>query len=442
MNEKEKLPVIIGAGLSGMAISDNLSQAGIPHILLGAPPTNVPRLGESIDPAGTLALLKFYPEFDKYYFKKRWITVFLGEYATSCNFGQTVSRQMGLKMIGFDSPAEFIHVDRIGFDHDLYKKVVADNCCIHKNVLVESLDYDAGTDTFTALHLADGETLEPSFVFDCTNHIRLLGRTIDLPIEYISEPQRVVYTHFHAPEGTTEEELFGEEWEHATNILRLYEDWDAVDGLAWAIPLGSYISVGVSIPLEEGVDLDKDEVMDWVAAAYARRGLDFTAVFSQRREVVMLPRQQYFYYDRAYGRNWLLAGPSYGQVWFPSASGVGAAMVCGYLAPQFLQDPATAGQAYEAYANGFKESHRIFDWMIKQDHEMMTQELVKVESNKIVAENVKRVARLATIQNGKMSASLANLLIKAVSRDGVATSGCEVYQAELSEQTHTIFEQM
>lgn len=440
MKQTEKMPVIIGAGLSGMAISDNLSQAGIPHILLGAPPTTLPRLGESIDPAGTLALLRFYPEFEKYYFKKRWITVFLGDYATSCNFGQTMSRQVGLKMIGFDSPAEFIHVDRIGFDQDLYAKVVANSCCLHQNILVDALEYDGETDSFTRLHLANGETLEPSVVFDCTNHIRLLGRKIDLPIEYISEPQQVVYTHFHAPPDASPEELFGQEWEHATNILRLYADFDALDGLAWAIPLGSYISVGVSVPRQEGVDLDKDEVMDLVTAAYARRGLDFTAVFPRRREVMFLPYQQYFYYERAYGRNWLLAGPSYGQVWFPSASGVGAALVSGYLAPQFLENPAEAGQAYQAYADGFKESHRIFDWMINQDYQVMTQQLVKEESNKIVSENVKRVARLATIQNGKLAGSLARMLIKAVSRDGVATSGCQVFQAEMREQTPTIFQ--
>ena len=88
--------------------------------MLGAPPNDLPRLGESIDPAGTLELLRYYPEFDELYYKKRWITVFLGDYATSCNFDQGLSRVLGLRLIGFKSPAQFIHTDRVAFDKALY----------------------------------------------------------------------------------------------------------------------------------------------------------------------------------------------------------------------------------------------------------------------------------------------------------------------------------
>ena len=76
MENNQRLPVIIGSRLSGTAISDWLTRAGIKHVMLGAPPTDLPRLGESIDPAGTLALLRYYPEFEQYYYRKAWISVF------------------------------------------------------------------------------------------------------------------------------------------------------------------------------------------------------------------------------------------------------------------------------------------------------------------------------------------------------------------------------
>lgn len=436
--KNNNLPVIIGSGLSGMAISDVLSQHKISHIMLGAPPNDLPRLGESIDPAGTLELLRYYPQYDKLYYKKSWITVFLGDYATSCNFNQDLVRIVGLPLIGFRSPPQFIHVDRVAFDSALYQKVVASAYLNQINSLVIDTSYNRETDRIEELHLANGETLATSHVFDCTNHIRLLGRSLNIPIEFISEPQRVVYTHYHAPEGTPTECLFDDHWKHATNILRHYEDIDGLNGLAWAIPLGSYISVGISMPMDDN-ELADDEVMKLVEEAYARRGLDFVRTFSEPRSFMSVPRQQYFMHERGYGANWLMAGPSFGQVWFPSASGVGAALVAGQLAPQFLQSPQQAGEAYEGYVRGLLESHKTFDRMIAHHHTVMTAELVKKESNGIVSENVKRVARLATLQNGPIAGSFARLLLRAASRDGTASSGCKIWKADLADQTETIF---
>jgi len=432
------MPIIIGSGLSGMAISDVLSQHGISHVMLGAPPNDLPRLGESIDPAGTLELLKFYPQFDDVYYKKRWITVFLGDYATSCNFDQGWGRIVGLRLLGFDSPAQFIHVDRVAFDNAFYEKVVADDHCRQFNSLVTDIAYNQETDIIEELHLANGETLSPSYVFDGTNHIRLLGRSLNIPIEFISDPQRVVYTHYHAPEGTPSECLFDDEWKHATNVLRHYKDLDGLDGVAWAIPLGSYISVGTSMPVG-GNEFSDDEVMKLLEEAYARRGLDFVDTFSNPRPTMSVPRQQYFIHERGYGQNWLMAGPSFGQVWFPSASGVGAALVAGQIAPQILKSPLEAGEAYEGYIRGLVESHKTFDRMIGHHHSMMTAELVKKESNGIVGENVKRVARLAAIQNGPVAGTFARLLLKAVNREGTAASGCKVWKADLADQTREIF---
>ncbi len=438
MEGKQDRPVIIGSGLSGMAISDWLTRAKIDHIMIGGEPNRLPRLGESIDPAGTLILLRYYPEFERFYFRKKWISVLLGEYATSCNFGQNLSRVLGLKMLGFNSPPEFIHVDRVGFDNAFYKKVIASEYCQHFEALVSEMDYDAAADTIRSLTLASGEQIRPSYVYDCTNHFRLLGRSLNIPLKTISDPQRVVYNHYHASNGAPMCDSVEMEWLHATNILRLYADLDGINGLAWLIPLGSYVSLGVSIPMGDNECSDA-EVMDLLIAAYSRRGMAVGEHFPESKQLMSVPRQQYFFHERAYGKNWLLAGPSYGQVWFPSASGVGAAMVAGYIAAAIIDSPAEVGQLYQDYIVGLQESHTIFDRMILKHHSELTPELVKVESNRIVTENVKRVARLATIQSGAVGAAFGRVLLKAVSREGVASSSCVVYEADMPDQTRTVF---
>lgn len=438
METMDGRPVIIGAGLSGMAISDWLSQARIHHTMLGVPPNDVPRLGESVDPAGTLALLRFYPEFNRFYYHKRWISVFLGDYATSCNFGQNIGRVVGLKMMGFSSPSEFIHLDRIGFDKALYEKAAASPYCHQAEALVEKLDYDGDTDIIEGVYTNNGEVLRPSYVFDCTNHVRLLGKALNIPLRPISEPQRIVFNHYCASNGPPLCDATEMVWLHATNILRLYADVDGLDGLAWVIPLGGYLSAGISMPHGSNSCTD-EEVLGLLAAAYARRGMPYQEQFPHPKQTVAIPYQQYFFHERAYGKNWLLVGPSFGQVWFPSSSGVGTALVAAYIAPHIITRPHEVGQLYQDYVIGLQESHKIFDRMIKKHHSELTPALVKVESNRIVTENVKRVARLATIQSGRVNAAFARLLIKAVSREGVATSGCVVYQAPMAEQTQTIF---
>src|SRR5947209_3493390 len=45
-------PVILGAGLTGLAISRALSAAGITHMLVGDRPAETPRLGESLNAEG------------------------------------------------------------------------------------------------------------------------------------------------------------------------------------------------------------------------------------------------------------------------------------------------------------------------------------------------------------------------------------------------------
>ena len=438
MQSKDNMPVIIGAGLSGMAISDWLTRAQIEHIMIGAEPNNLPRLGESIDPAGTLELFKYYPEYDEFYYRKKWISVFLGKYATTCNFGQNFNRVVGLKVLGFRSPEEFIHLDRVGFDAAFYDRIMASPHVQRIEALVDHLEYDEATDTIEEIHLDNGEVLKPRYIYDCTNHVRLLGRALNIPLKTISEPQRVVFDHYRAEGDAPLCDTMDIDWLHATNILRLYEDLDGINGLSWLIPLGSYVSVGISMPRDDN-DCPDEEVLDLLAQAYARRGLPYRELFPNCTKMMSIPYQQYFFYDRAYGKNWLLAGPSYGQVWFPSASGVGAALVAGRIAARIIDSPQEVGQLYQDYIIGLQESHYIFDRMIKKHYSELTPDLVKLEADRIVSENVKRVSRLATIEGNKANAAIGRGLIKAVSRDGLGGSSCVVFEEALEKQTNLIF---
>ena len=307
-----------------------------------------------------------------------------------------------------------------------------------QKALVDHLEYDEATDTIKEIHLDNGEVLKPRYIYDCTNHVRLLGRALNIPLKTISEPQRVVYDHYRTEGDAPLCDSTEMEWLHATNVLRLYEDIDGINGLSWLIPLGSYVSVGISIPRDDN-DCPDVEVMDLLAEAYARRGLPYREFYRNSTKLMSIPYQQYFFHDRAYGKNWLLAGPSYGQVWFPSASGVGAAIVAGRIAEKIIESPEEVGQLYQDYIIGLQESHFIFARMIEKHYSEMTPELVKLEADRIVSENVKRVARLATIEGSRANAAIGRGLIKAVSRDGVGGSSCVVYEEPLEKQTATIF---
>lgn len=440
MSETEHEPVIIGCGLTGMVISDQLTRADISHVLIGDPPGDQPRLGESLDPAGTIQLLNSYPEFDEFYHKKRGITVFSGECVTTCDFSQTAARSLGLRMMGFQSPPEFIDIDRVGFDQALYQKVVASEYCTRLDSLVDTVEYDEETDTVEELHLQGWDTLRPSYVFDCTNFVRLLGRALEIPVDRLSEPQRVVFTDYHAaaePDGGVRQ--IGGQLKHADHLVRLYAETDGIDGLAWAIPIDSYVSVGISMPNDQD-DLGTDEVLRLVEDAYRRRGMDLLDSFDEHAEVTDIPRQQYFIHERAYGQNWLLAGPSYGHFWFPSASGVSTSLLAASLAPGLLEYPEKLGHRYQEYVDGLRESHDIFDRLITRDRDEISRELVETEIDRIIAENVKRVGRLSTIQHGPLTSGTARLFMTVADRDGVIQGDCEVYTADLARQAWTVFD--
>ena len=51
------------------------------------------------------------------------------------------------------------------------------------------------------VRLADGTVLRPSYLFDASNHGRLLGTAMGQKRRLLGEPQRVAYTHYHRGDG-------------------------------------------------------------------------------------------------------------------------------------------------------------------------------------------------------------------------------------------------
>jgi cation diffusion facilitator CzcD-associated flavoprotein CzcO len=86
MTSSERMPVIVGSGLTGMAISRTLSRASVPHVLVGGPPGDTPRLGESLNMEGTFGLQELFPEFSRFFYPKRVVTGYLAGHSLTCNF--------------------------------------------------------------------------------------------------------------------------------------------------------------------------------------------------------------------------------------------------------------------------------------------------------------------------------------------------------------------
>jgi 2-polyprenyl-6-methoxyphenol hydroxylase-like FAD-dependent oxidoreductase len=281
-----ELPVVIGSGLTGLSISHYLSRASIDHLVIGRRPDDSPRLGESLNLEGTLLLQEAFPQLSRFFFPKRDALGYFGDYEVVCDFEvsqRAVSRAI-FRSIGYAAAAQFLQVERIGFDAALWDLATSSAHCTVLDSTVADLDFDAATDRFTRIRLAGGTVLHPSFVFDATNHGRLLGQRASIGYRTLGVPQRVTYTHYHlAPDASRA----AEQWELSTAVVRLLPASDGVDAMVWCIPLGEYISIGVSASATETA-LDDETLQERAAAALARRGIDVRRRFSRRAELKAL----------------------------------------------------------------------------------------------------------------------------------------------------------
>lgn len=433
---ESNLPVIAGAGLSGLVTSLMLSRAGMRHVLVGAGPNTLPRLGESLNLEGSVSLLEMFPEFSRYYLTKRLVVGFLGDHALTCDFcldNRPIARNF-MRAIGYEAPAGFLHLERIGLDGALFEAAVAQETCHFVQGTIRDVDYDGASDRIRGLSLESGEDLEPSYVFDGTNQGRVIARAAGLECRALSSLHRVVYTHYHAEDRGRKQEG----WEHATYVVRLYEPVDGIDAMAWCIPLGAYISIGVSCNPERFTGSD-EALLELVEQAYARRGLPYRRGFPIPSRVMTL-RHRYFAHDRAYGANWLLSGPAYCQVWWMSGSGVGTALASAQVAADAVKAPLAVGRAYDNYLQELLGIHETFDWFARTDPATFTPANLTHQSDLFVRTNVRRLAKATLIRRHKVGAILGGLFYR-LKGDSLIHGYCDVQRCELSEQTRFVLNQ-
>ncbi len=431
------LPVIIGAGLSGLVTSIKLSRAKKRHVLIGAPPNNLPRLGESLNLEGSISLLEMFPEFGKYYLTKKLSAGLLGDYALTCDF--CLDRRKWatrfLKALDYVPPPGFLHLDRMGLDPALFEAAVADEHCVSLTENVTSLDYDTVTDTIRSVQMANGDVIEPGYVFDATNQGRLIGQAAGVPCQMLSKLHRVVYTHYHSGDPERHEQ---KTWEHATYVVRMYEPVDPIDGMAWCIPLGNYISIGATVDPEQFTGTD-EELLTLVEQAYARRGLHYREGFPLTTTIMPL-RHKYFAHERAYGANWLLSGPAYCQVWWMSGSGVGTALASAHVAPDVVDSPLEVGAAYENYLKELLGIHETFDWFTRVDPRAFTAQNLNDQSDLFIRTNVRRLAKSTLIRPNRLSAILGGVFFY---MDGarLIRGYCDVERCDLEKQAQFVLAQ-
>ena len=405
-------PVILGAGLSGMAISRALSAAGVTHVLVGDRPTDAPRLGELLNAEGSLEITRQFPELARFFFQKHLVALFFGAHALSFDTIQYAGAPAYYPLLGYPPTVRLLHVDRIGFDRALFESVIADHHCLFAPGRVADVVYHPASDRIACVTLASRETIASTYVFDATNNARFVARKLGVRYDRIGEARRVVFAHYR-PAGDLAREL--PPWMRATSLLRLDEQADPVGGLAWCIPLGDYVSVGISVDpartrAQPGV------LLDWVDKAYARRGIDVRGTFSNRGSPVDHLYEHYTH-ERCYGRNWLLAGPSCCQVWFHSAAGVATGFAAARLAPRLLKTPANVAALYQAYMDEVAASHPRLDWIVRDDPRLFAKRDLTRRAQGMIGANVKRLADYLSLRGVPAELAFGRALSRLYQRD-------------------------
>ena len=431
------LPVILGGGVTGMAISRALSGTGITHVLVCEPPGDTPRLGESLNPEGSLEAARQFPEFSRFFFDKRQVALFYGEHALSFDAIRTDAAAAWWPLLGYPGNVKLLHVDRIGFDRALFDSVTTDPHCLLVRDRVTSLDARPRADRIDGVQLASGRHLPSSYVFDATNHLRVVPRELGIGFQPIDEARSVVFAHYRRADDAVPAAL--PPWMQATSLLRLHARHDPIDGLAWCIPLGDYVSVGI------GIDPAKASpnpvlLLDWVETAYAERGIRVREAFARRSAPVNL-RYQHYSHERCYGRNWLLAGPTCCQVWFPSAAGVGSGLLAARLAPDLLRSPMQAGAVYQAYMDQVTRSHTRLEWLARDDPMALSGDGVRGRAQAMIGGNVKRLARYAGFEPAPAELGFGDALPRLFERDRLLANPLRVEAALPSAQATRLFAQ-
>lgn len=416
------MPVIIGAGITGMAISARLSQAKIHHVVVGTPPPNgPPKLGESMEMLSSVLLDEMFPDLQEHFVPKRGIFFYSHKAVMGANLN--LSRLLHprvdivsiggvsaflLALVGYRRPRlGAIHVDRIGFDAALERKMRQSAYCHLAETRVAEVLYDAGSDQVTALRLEDGRVLETRYVFDASNQARVLPNAIGLECRPLSNgSQRVTFAHYRATsESRTAAAIDAHKsWILSSNVVRLFDPVDGVHGVGWCIPIGDYVSMGISRPADR--DLADEDALALLERSMAARGLRYRAVYPELAGTQSI-ETRFFVYDRVCGANWILAGQTGCQGWFSTLTGIESSLFCASIADKLVESPARAARVYSRYIAAVVETHKGFTTFHASTVDTPLAVVERRYHYTLVADLYRRLTFQAQLCNGAVAALLA-----------------------------------
>jgi flavin-dependent dehydrogenase len=430
----KSLPIILGAGLTGMAISRCLSKAGIAHSLVGSGASDTPRLGESLNAEGSLEIVRQFPKQSHFFFNKDRTALLFGEHAISFESLQSSSTPAYYSLMGFPSTVQLLQVDRLRFDRAVFDAVTGDEHCQYLDDRPAALNYRASRDYIDGVYLASRKQLSASYVFDATTNVSFVGQKLGIKRNLIGEAWRVVFAHYNQGVKTP---YSAPPWMNATSLLRLDSQHDPVDGLAWCIPLGEYVSVGISVDPAK-TKASASLLLDWTEKAYATRGIDVRAAFSSRGGPVDFAYRHYAH-ERCYGGNWLLAGPSCCQVWFPSASGIGIGLIAARFAADILQGNYVVAARYQRYLDRVVDSHAMLDWLVRDDPASVSLDELQRRSQAMVDGNIRRLVAYLELQNAPPELARGDALARLYESDRRYANPVLINSAPLQTQGTRLF---
>ena len=365
-------PVVIGSGLTGLLISIALSKANIEHILIGGPPpSGSPRLGESLNLEATLYFLAEFPELADCYYGKEFAYIYGMDRTGIFDFSflQDIQTRSFLSLMGKQAPPGLIHFDRVILDAAVYEKAVCSPYCTQLETRVTQINWSANANSIQQIVLQDGDVLPVSHVFDATGYVRLVARQLGIQRQMLGKTQHVVYAHYFRSASASDKSVDAP-WRHGTNIMRLYEGIHGIDALAWCIPLGDKISIGVTTP--NGPTLPADEmILECVLAAFAGRGIHFVDEYEDRSRAATA-KMEFYTHACSYGANWLLASAAFMQVWWPTSAGMDTSVAAAQVAVPFLTQPAAVGRRYQWYLEPLVRSQHTWNWMSSHQPDEVT----------------------------------------------------------------------
>ena len=426
MPSTQPKPTIIGSGVSGLLISHALSKAEIDHVLIGDPPSvGSPRLGESLGIPASVHLLTEFPDLAQFFGPKSHARAFAGDQSGGFHFDICRSPAMKLALRHWHKrcPDYALHLDRTEFDAALYAKAIASPYCAPIADRVTAVHVLPGSDKISRLDLDDTGELAVSHVFDASGHVRLLARHLSIPRRMLGVPQNVVFAHYFKAEQDTsnggqarrdaakQDDL---DWRHGTTLLRLYREIDGFDGMAWCIPLGDKVSIGVSTPAN-GPEQTAEALLAQAQTRFAHYNVDYGDSFTVRSRVGRA-KMEFYTHARACGSNWLLAAAAHSQIWWMTSSGLDWSAAAAVAAVPFLRKPAQTAQRYEAGWKSVERLHGLWGRIAEHPYRTPKDEDIRKLENELAWLVTARLAQMVHMeQEDRLSAFSSRFVSAAIS---------------------------